>query len=43
MGTCAIRRIKPFVDQDALILIDNAIVRPYFDYCSEVWDVFGEA
>ena len=20
----------------------NAIVRPYFDYCSEVWDVFGE-
>ena len=22
--------------------IYNAIVRPYFDYCSEVWDVFGE-
>ena len=20
----------------------QAIVRPYFDYCSEVWDVFGE-
>ena len=41
-GISAIRRIKPFVDQDTLILIYNAIVRPYFDYCCEVWDVFGE-
>ena len=24
-------------------MIYNAIVRPYFDYCSEVWDVFGAA
>ena len=24
------------------ISIYNAIVRPYFDYCCEVWDVFGE-
>ena len=42
-GISAIRRIRPFVDQDTLILIYNAIVRPYFHYCSEVWDVFGEA
>ena len=42
-GISAIRRIKPFVDQDTLILIYNAIVHPYFDYCSDVWDVFGEA
>ena len=42
-GISAIRRIRPFVDQDTLILIYNAIVRPYLDYCSEVWDVFGEA
>ena len=42
-GISAIRRIRPFVDQDTLILIYNAIVRPYFDYCSEVWDVVGEA
>ena len=42
-GISAIRRIRPFVDQDTLILIYNAIVRLYFDYCSEVWDVFGEA
>ena len=42
-GISAIRRIRPFVAQDTLILIYNAIVRPYFDYCSEVWDVFGAA
>ena len=42
-GISAIRRIRPFVDQVTLVLIYNAIVRPYFDYCSEVWDVFGEA
>ena len=41
-GISAIRRIKPFVDQETLILIYNAIVRPYFDYCCEVWDVFSE-
>ena len=42
-GISAIRRIRPFVDQDTLVLIYNAIVRPYFNYCSEVWDAFGEA
>ena len=42
-GISAIRQIRPFVDQDTLILIYNAIVRPYLDYCSEVWDVFGDA
>ena len=41
-GISAIRRIKPFVDKQTLISIYNAIVRPYFDYCCEVWDVFGE-
>ena len=41
-GISAIRRIKPFVDQDTLVSIYNAIIRPYFDYCCEVWDVFGE-
>ena len=25
-----------------LLSVYNAIVRPYFDYCCEVWDVFGE-
>jgi hypothetical protein len=42
-GICAIRRVKPSVDKDTLISIYNAIVRPYFDYCCDVWDVFGES
>ena len=41
-GISAIRRVKPFVDKDTLVSIYNAIVRPNFDYCCEVWDVFGE-
>ena len=42
-GISALRRVKPFIaERDTLISIYNAIVRPYFDYCSEVWDVFGE-
>ena len=40
-GISALRRVKPFVaEKETLISIYNAIVR--FDYCSEVWDVFGE-
>ncbi len=38
----AIRRVKSFVDKDTLISIYNAIARPYFDYCCDVWDVIGE-
>jgi hypothetical protein len=41
-GISALRRVKPFVNKDTLISIYNAIVRPHFDYCCEVWDVFGE-
>ncbi len=41
-GISAIRRVKPFVDIETLVSIYNAIVHPYFDYCCEVWDVFGE-
>jgi hypothetical protein len=36
-GISALRRVKPFIaERDTLISIYNAIVRPYFDYCSEV-------
>ena len=38
----ALRRLKGFVDRQTLVSVHNAIVRPYFDYCCEVWDVFGE-
>ena len=42
-GISALRRVKPFIaERDTLTCIYNAIVHPYFDYCSEVWDVFGE-
>ena len=42
-GISALRRVKPFiVERGTLISIYNAIVRPYFDYSCEVWDVFGE-
>ena len=33
----ALRRTKPFVTQETLIQIYNALIVPYFDYCSEVW------
>ena len=38
----ALRRWKEFIDRKTLVSVYNAIVRPYFDYCCEVWDVFGE-
>ena len=41
-GISAIRQVKPYVSKETLISIYNALVRPYFDYCCEVWDVFGE-
>jgi hypothetical protein len=40
-GIGAIRRIRDFVDRETLISIYNALVRPHFDYCSEVWDTLG--
>ena len=41
-GISALRRVKDFVDKQTLLSVYNAIVRPYFDYCCEVWDVFGK-
>ena len=41
-GISALRRVKPFVSKETLISIYNAIIRPHFDYCCEVWDVFGK-
>ena len=40
-GISALRRVKPYIaERETLISIYNAIVQPYFDYCSE--DVFDE-
>jgi hypothetical protein len=35
------RRIRDFVDRETLSSIYNALIRPHFDYCSEVWDTLG--
>jgi hypothetical protein len=40
-GIGAMRRIRDFVDRETLSSIYNALIRPHFDYCSEVWDTLG--
>lgn len=30
------KTLKEFVDRDALVLVYNALIQPYFDYCCEV-------
>ena len=42
-GIGAIRRLKEYVETDSLLAVYNALVQPYFNYCSEVWDVFGNS
>lgn len=41
-GIGVIRRIKPFVPHDILQSIYKALVQPYFDYCSPLWDTCGK-
>ncbi len=35
------RRLKPFVPLSTLKMLYNAIIQPYFDYCSPLWDNCG--
>jgi hypothetical protein len=37
LGTNTLK-IRDFVDRETLSSIYNALIRPHFDYCSEVWD-----
>ena len=30
--------VRPFVNQETLLLIYNALIQPLFDYCDIVWD-----
>ena len=41
-GISALRRLKDFGDRETLLSVYNALIYPYFKYCCEVWDVFGE-
>ena len=38
-GVGILRRIKPYVPANILISIYNALIQPYFDYCSPLWGV----
>ena len=40
-GIGGVRRIRDFVDRDTLISVYKSLIRPHFDYCSEVWDALG--
>ena len=41
-GICALQRLREFFDQATLLSVYNSIVHSYFDYCCDVWNVFGE-
>ena len=41
-GIGAIKRLREFVDQSTLVKVYNALIQPFFDYCSEVWDCFNK-
>jgi hypothetical protein len=41
-GIYALKQIKKFVDIKTFISVYNAFTQPYFSYCCEVRDVFGE-
>jgi hypothetical protein len=41
-GIYALKQIKTFVDIKTLISVYNSLIQPYFSYCCEIWDVFGE-
>ena len=34
----ALKRIRPLIPTDVAVQIYNALILPYFDYCSPVWD-----
>ena len=41
-GIGAIRTLRAFTDAKTLVLVYNALIQPYFDYCCEVWDTLGK-
>ena len=40
-GIGVMRRMKPFVPTETLKLTYEALVQPYFNYCSPLWDNCG--
>ena len=35
------RNVKS-IDRNTLVLVYNALIQPYFDYCCKVWDTLGK-
>ena len=42
LGIGALRRIKPFVPLRSLKMLYKALIQPYFDHCSPLWDTCGK-
>ena len=40
-GISMLRRMKPYVPKYTLMHVYNALIMPYFDYCSLVWDTYS--
>ena len=40
-GIGVLKRTKPFVPNETLHTIYKALIQPYFDYCSPLWDNCG--
>jgi hypothetical protein len=41
VGISSMRQVKPFVPLSTTEMLYNAIIQPYFDYCSTLWDNCG--
>ncbi len=41
-GIAVIRKLREFIDTSTLVLVYNALIQPYFDYCCAVWDTLGK-
>ena len=41
-GIGVIKRLKPFVPMRSLTRLYKALIQPYFDYCSPLWDTCGK-
>ena len=41
-GIAMLRRAKKFIPTSSPQMIYNALIQPYFDYCSPLWDICGK-
>ena len=41
-GTLHIVYLQPFVPLRSLKMLYKALIQPYFDYCSPLWDTCGK-